>query len=579
MAFANEPQTRWPGTGDSLSASGRLTVRRRSQTSNPCARRWRSRLNDGSPQQRIPLHGIAVPCGSPQRKPLCSLPEDDLIGDATTSRAHGPTNVSRPIGLRPLREHHVTPAVSERLQSVSIPTAEEFSEQPVASSQTGLIAKEGRARDTHRRSDKKALYEWHKQWYPVAVVSDLDRSSPNRLWLLNRSLAVWHDGHEWQCEEEECCTCTADEHDSQGLSASAGHELDDVGRLPSEEPAPPRPAPKFPVQVAQELLWIWGDNGPTSSIESKVSKPETISQLENDGFIGIAPYVRDVAYGYDTLVENVLDPGHLPFAHHKLQFRREMACPIPTIFQVDKTKKDGFCVNVEAYGFNWDIAFAPPALVSHDFGKFRLMTYCVPTKPGKSRIIMRFVFKKSFGTKLAAALPVLHHLLANAVMDSDMYILHIQGRNLRSAEKLNQSWEQAFYMPTTSDNEITEFRRWFHGRGGNGPEDQYGQRLIDVPQAIPRRDAMDRYEHHTRNCRICQKTLKQVVFLKNATKLCSVTLGVVLLLLMGRTGLPGLMAKKAVLMAIGMVLSLVFSIKLQDAEAKFRYTDYFHWNR
>lgn len=94
---------------------------------------------------------------------------------------------------------------------------------------------------------------------------------------------------------------------------------------------------------------------------------------------------------------------------------------------------------------------------------------------------------------MLAAMPVVHHLLANAVMDSDMYILHVQGRNLRRLERSGKSWEQGFFMPTSADNEIVEFRRWFHGPGQNGPKAPNGTRLIEVLAAIPRRVAMDRY--------------------------------------------------------------------------------------
>ncbi len=34
------------------------------------------------------------------------------------------------------------------------------------------------------------------------------------------------------------------------------------------------------------------------------------------------PYVRDVHYDFATLVENFLDPAHVPFAHHGVQGNR-----------------------------------------------------------------------------------------------------------------------------------------------------------------------------------------------------------------------------------------------------------------
>jgi pheophorbide a oxygenase len=35
----------------------------------------------------------------------------------------------------------------------------------------------------------------------------------------------------------------------------------------------------------------------------------------------ITTYTRDLPYGWDTLVENIIDAGHVPWAHHGLQVR------------------------------------------------------------------------------------------------------------------------------------------------------------------------------------------------------------------------------------------------------------------
>jgi len=49
---------------------------------------------------------------------------------------------------------------------------------------------------------------------------------------------------------------------------------------------------------------------------------------------------RDLYYGYDTLMENVSDPSHINFAHHKVTGRRDRAKPLP--FKLEKCGPWGF---------------------------------------------------------------------------------------------------------------------------------------------------------------------------------------------------------------------------------------------
>lgn len=443
-------------------------------------------------------------------------------------------------------------------------------------------------------------FDWARQWYPVAVAADLQAGRPHAVTLLGRELVLWREeGSEgsWHCFEDICphrlaplsegrleksredgnvtlqCAYHGWRFEGDGAcveipTSQGGGECGDCRSR----------AKSFPVKVEQDLLWVWADDSPSAHVESAATDAALVEQLNDDRFIGIAPYVRDVAYGYDTLVENVLDPSHLPFAHHQLQFNRGMACPIPTVFDPSSPSRHGFTANVKAYGFVWDITFKPPVLVKHDYGRFGILTYCVPTRPGESRIIMRFFFRRSIGAMMLAAMPVVHHLLANAVMDSDMYILHVQGRNLRRLERSGKSWEQGFFMPTSADNEIVEFRRWFHGPGQNGPKAPNGTRLIEVLAAIPRRVAMDRYEHHTKHCATCRNALKQVKAFQKVVKASAGILGLILAMI-AKDGWRCLLARRPLIIALSLAACLFLHSKLKELETKFKYTDYVHWNK
>lgn len=51
---------------------------------------------------------------------------------------------------------------------------------------------------------------------------------------------------------------------------------------------------------------------------------------------------RDLEYGYDTLIENVVDPAHVPFAHHNVQAKRSHAVPLNVSVRATSAQGDGW---------------------------------------------------------------------------------------------------------------------------------------------------------------------------------------------------------------------------------------------
>jgi phenylpropionate dioxygenase-like ring-hydroxylating dioxygenase large terminal subunit len=44
------------------------------------------------------------------------------------------------------------------------------------------------------KEEEKELFQWTKQWYPVAVVDFLDPSRPHAMQLLGKDIVLWRDG-------------------------------------------------------------------------------------------------------------------------------------------------------------------------------------------------------------------------------------------------------------------------------------------------------------------------------------------------------------------------------------------------
>lgn len=242
------------------------------------------------------------------------------------------------------------------------------------------------------------------------------------------------------------------------------------------------------------VLWIWPWQQDSLAFISEVDEwrhPEGImknmfeNSNSNNSGSSVMTYTRDQPYGWDTLVENLIDPAHIPFAHHGMQGSRTDAIPINMTSATDR-KEAGF-------SFQWDDRtmgmlrsgtgeFRAPFLVNYEANfdlsskkgasdddsneggqrPWQLAVLCVPTRPGWSRVM---VFtgqtpdkvEKADAPKAAAALtdeaspttaakktkkkkkktslfslifrnlPTwVSHLLSNKFFDSDMAFLHYQ---------------------------------------------------------------------------------------------------------------------------------------------------------
>ena len=167
---------------------------------------------------------------------------------------------------------------------------------------------------------------------------------------------------------------------------------------------------------------------PVEDIEPQ--KPTTATPLSphidsSKGFVW-SSMVRDLEYDWQTLVENVADPSHVPFAHHGLQGDRDRARPLP--LKIVRSTME--LIEAEVHKpFKTTITFEPPCRLEYGmtFGdgskQIGLITYCIPVKPGKSRIVAQF--SRNFATRLYSLTPRWwdHLFNRNLILDGDMVLL------------------------------------------------------------------------------------------------------------------------------------------------------------
>ena len=88
---------------------------------------------------------------------------------------------------------------------------------------------------------------------------------------------------------------------------------------------PQASAHALPVHSTGDLLWAYMTL-PAGQASHYPTLPEKMlpDLLETPHF-----FTRDLPYSYDFLIENFMDPAHIPFAHHSLQGVRSDGTPLP----------------------------------------------------------------------------------------------------------------------------------------------------------------------------------------------------------------------------------------------------------
>jgi phenylpropionate dioxygenase-like ring-hydroxylating dioxygenase large terminal subunit len=372
-----------------------------------------------------------------------------------------------------------------------------------------------------------STFNFFQHWYPISPIEDLDPERPTPIVLLGRRLVVWksRSSNQYSVFLDQCPHRLAplsegrvDEKTGHLMCSYHGWQFDNQGAC-TQIPQADDPdliaknrehycVTGLPTQEANGLLWVWAD---ADSAKTASSHPLPLSpQVDaSRGFVW-SSMVRDLEYDWQTLIENVADPSHVPFAHHGVQGNRNRAKALP--IKIVKSTQEGIEAKTEG-GFATHITFNPPCHLEYaiNFGGDRqvgLVTYCIPVSPGKSRIVAQF--PRNFAKRLHKWTPRWwnHISVRNQVLDGDMVLLHYQERDLQQRSEA-ESWKTAYKLPTSADRMVIEFRRWVdHYCQGQLPWS-----VTDSSLQLPirnRQQLLDRYHQHTIICESCRQALKNV---------------------------------------------------------------------
>ena len=182
----------------------------------------------------------------------------------------------------------------------------------------------------------QSQFNFFQQWYPISPIEDLDPQRPTPVTILGLPLVIWKppSSETFRVFLDQCPHRLAplsegriDEDTGNLMCSYHGWQFDDQGvctRIPQAESPDLISKNKsnlcavaFPCRQENDLLWFWADSQSVEQAD-KTLLPLSPQIDASQGFVW-SSMVRDLEYDWQTLIENVADPSHVPFAHHGIQ--------------------------------------------------------------------------------------------------------------------------------------------------------------------------------------------------------------------------------------------------------------------
>ncbi|CAN1853820.1 Protochlorophyllide-dependent translocon component 52, chloroplastic [Linum perenne] len=401
-------------------------------------------------------------------------------------------------------------------------------------------------------ADVVEKFDWYEQWYPLMPVCDLDKSVPHAKKALGIDVVVWWDQNEnaWKVFDDMC---------PHRLAPLSEGRIDQWGRLQcvyhgwcfdgsgscklipqSPHDGPPVHTNKracvatYPTIVHHNMVWFWPNSDPQYKDIFETKKPPSIPELDDPSFTTVYGN-RDLPFGYEVLVENLMDPSHVPYAHYGLlnsqppEVKRDKEGGGPHNFTVKELKLQGFDAELDIGRGRFDAPCIFTTFVEVPFGtnkymqpsmKILVIFLCTPTSPGNSRLI--WAFSKNFSLLNNKLMPRwMLHMETNLILDSDLYLLHVEERKIKETESGN--WLKSCFVPTKADALVVGFRGWLNKYAGGGV-DWRGKYSGDLPPTAPKEQLMDRYWSHVVNCKSCNSAYKGLNALEIILQVASIGL-------------------------------------------------------
>ncbi|XP_043709787.1 protein TIC 55, chloroplastic isoform X2 [Telopea speciosissima] len=422
-----------------------------------------------------------------------------------------------------------------------------------------------------------ADYDWREEWYPLYLSNDVPDDSPLGLTVFHIQIVLYRDGNGvLHCYEDRCPHRLAKLSEGQlidgrleclyhGWQFEGDGQCVKIPQLPAGARIPRSACAKtYKVRESQGVVWVWMSDKSTE-------KPEKLPWFEHyarPGFQDLST-VHELPYDHSILLENLMDPAHIPISHDRTDWTAKREDAQPLLFTVTERTGRGFAgqwgKEKEQAMLNFLRFEAPCVLqnnrefVDKDGVKqyFSALFLCRPAGQGKSMVIARFGTTKR-SSLLAQLLPKWYfHQNGSKIFEQDMGFLSSQNEVLMK-EKLPT--KELYLNLKSSDTWVAEYRKWMD-KVGHGMPYHFGHSTISLPKepavvenapaglvagisaSLPAKggagtmhapNPVNRYFRHVIHCKGCRNMVQAFQAWKNALSIVTLASVALAILVSGR---------------------------------------------
>ena len=361
------------------------------------------------------------------------------------------------------------------------------------------------------------LFNWHNQWYPIAIQKFTDRTKPFKTIVLDTPIVTWYDKNTeyWNTVIDRCPHRGAPLSEGRLQNGNIqcpyhGYQFNACGDCVHIPQSNKNNDKNFLSKmntcckittVSEDIIWIWMNS---SSFPTK-DPPRYIKSKEQAKSYFIEDYMTSVPFDFRYLQENIMDVSHTAFTHHATQSHRSFATPIEYKIK-SKINKNGFSMisrNIPDTEFSRYNKFIAPSyhvtsIKRKIFGisfNNTLVTYALPISQGYSQVISRFIIEglpKIFLIIINIIPTWYRHLKVNEFVEDDIIMIN----RMQEYNKQNNKYR----ILVDSDTPVVIWNKWLK------IFTNYSTLLKSNINSFTYKNnlqLLDRYERHTKHCIVC----------------------------------------------------------------------------